>query len=902
MTKHLLAAGLLLSIACTGSEPRPAAADLGMPEDRMPIVERLIETPPPLPFHPRSLYRTEGERRWDFSAEPDSPGSRWKAPLSDLEDRRIAAGRQVRASREYQTIERAVHFDSSRFDAFELSTGRTKGAAFTLQWAGLGERFSSERSLRVASGDIERHQFQSAIFDLRGHPAWRGRIRKLRIAIGAPAQQRILLRELVANRATTDPEALASALGRPWLVDLAGDVRSAWLAVPDLPIERSVAALPPGARLRGSWSIPQGYPPGTLVEISWQPEGGPSEVLSEHPLGEGETDSWQPFEIDLDRWQGKGGKVSFRLTGAPRDVVDAAGPAAWGSPEIWTAEAPRRPPNVVLISIDTLRADRLSTYGYRLPTSPRLDAWAARSGVVFEYAIAQAPWTLPSHSSMLTGLDPFRHGTNHDAPLAAGIETLAEALRRGGYRTRAVTAGRFLTPQYGTAQGFDRFQYFAPDSPEQRPLELETNLERAVDALDEMAGEPFFLFFHTYETHAPYRPRQPWFERLHGQPPPRPDELRPPDNDDDPDPAARRDQPFGVPRLRQQGGEEVTAAASDLYDAGIAYMDNLVGQLLDRVDDLGPTVVVFTSDHGELFGEHGLAGHDSLYEENLRVPLIIAAPDGLGAGDRVVDQVRSVDIVATILDLVGIRPSQDLDGRTLRPYLEGRRPADSPRAWAYASRTNRGFGFRQRNRLKVIYDNSVWSPTAGKAKAFDLRKDPREEHPLPAPPEALELMRQRFEALPGLWLTLENPTQRIFTLDIQGPLVTPASFKSVALGNANMSQPEAERARIALPGSGRTVLRVEVVPQGEMIVRALVDGKPPAADRPGASFRLNPSAIDAATWTWLEDRWQAVDATEPANGPTFRAEWVGERRQADRAVSQEDEALREELRALGYID
>ena len=166
--------------------------------------------------------------------------------------------------------------------------------------------------------------------------------------------------------------------------------------------------------------------------------------------------------------------------------------------------------------MDDLRADHLSLYGYRKVTSPNIDSWAGHHGVTFSNVVAASPWTLPSHVSLLSGLDALSHGVNFPQD-AAGKDVLflAEALREAGYRTGAVTGGGFLRPEYGFHQGFDRFRWWPGEIG--HPDELDDGLDTALRWIETWADGPFFLFFHTYEVHSPFHRREPHFERLGGR-------------------------------------------------------------------------------------------------------------------------------------------------------------------------------------------------------------------------------------------------------------------------------------------------------------------------------------------------------------------------------------------------
>ena len=297
------------------------------------------------------------------------------------------------------------------------------------------------------------------------------------------------------------------------------------------------------------------------------------------------------------------------------------------------ASSPQRP-NVLLVTIDTLRADHVGCYGAADAETPTLDALAAQ-GTRFESALAPTPLTLPSHTSILTGLEPPRHGVRHNGlyRLADGVETLAERLRGAGYATGAVIGAAVLSRRYGLARGFDSYDdaldgsRAAQSGFHERTAEQVTELARAW--LDP-PHEPFFLWLHYYDPHLAYRPPSPYAERHSASP----------------------------------------------YDGEIAYVDHELGRVIDALrsrDLLERTLVVVSADHGESLGEHGERDHSyTLYDSALRVPLIWRGP-GIDGGRSVPGVVRSVDIAPTLLARLGLRELPGADGRPL-PGLFG--PAD----------------------------------------------------------------------------------------------------------------------------------------------------------------------------------------------------------------------------------
>jgi arylsulfatase A-like enzyme len=376
--------------------------------------------------------------------------------------------------------------------------------------------------------------------------------------------------------------------------------------------------------------------------------------------------------------------------------------------------ASRPRPGLVLILIDTLRADHLGAYGYPRPTSPHLDAVASR-GVLFEQAIAPAPWTLPSSMSLMTGRLPSSHRVENDGmKLSADIPTLAEVLRGAGYSTTGVVSHIYVSGLFGFNRGFQRFEDFGLSKEYRFEAGLEPRAERVTDrALElfrEMKGSPFFLFVHYFDPHWDYDPPPPYDTRFSG-----------------PYRGSVTGSYQSFSRYALPGSslpEEDRQHLIDLYDGEIAYTDSQVGRLLEglgREGAGGNTVVVITSDHGEEFKEHGSLGHGrNLYDEVLRVPLIIARLGERQAPRRVAEQVRDLDIFPTFCDLAGARIPAGVRGESLSGLLLGGQ--ESPRG--AVSETIRFDAYRKSYRepgRKIIVrleDN--------RREYYDLAKDPGE--------------------------------------------------------------------------------------------------------------------------------------------------------------------------------
>jgi len=326
---------------------------------------------------------------------------------------------------------------------------------------------------------------------------------------------------------------------------------------------------------------------------------------------------------------------------------------------------------VVLISIDTLRPERLGVYGNTdgpFPVSPRIDE-LAQQAVVFEQCLAGSPWTLPSHMTMLTGLDPITHGVkNRDNKLSPKAPTLAASLKADGFSTAAFTDGGYVDSIYGFDRGFDVFD-------DQRafdgsPNGFERLLPKALDWLQaRRSDEDVFLFLHTFDVHAPF---QEGDDEVIGR-------FREREVPDGPRDWGLNQISHFYQQTKMGLGEyrRMSELLND-YDAGVFEADRGVGRVLDtlaELDRFDEALVIITSDHGESFFDHGLhIGHGlGLYDDELRVPLIVRFPRGVGGGARRPELIGLVDVARTVLDVVGIEPDSVLQGESLTGLLTGRK-------------------------------------------------------------------------------------------------------------------------------------------------------------------------------------------------------------------------------------
>jgi arylsulfatase A-like enzyme len=327
-------------------------------------------------------------------------------------------------------------------------------------------------------------------------------------------------------------------------------------------------------------------------------------------------------------------------------------------------------PNVLVLVLDTTRADRCGFEGYSRPTTPRMDE-LARDAVVFREAWSPANWTGPAHASLFNGLGPEKHGFHAGARpnLSPGPATLAERFEAAGYATACFTNNELVSAEFGLTRGFTEvFPLYRADN-RKYPWAAATH-EAAANWAHAMhdAGRPFLLFVNDMEPHQPYDPPEDVAKRFVRSSPGE-SEMRSARAFSNKESLACN---VGVTQL----GDEQRALLSDLYDAEIATLDHEVGVLLDRMRAdglLDSTVIVILGDHGESIGEHGIYDHGhGLNSQLLHVPLLMRFPGSLDGGRRVDDLVRLEDVAPTILEVCGLPPLEAIDGRTLLRDLPGR--------------------------------------------------------------------------------------------------------------------------------------------------------------------------------------------------------------------------------------
>lgn len=735
--------------------------------------------------------------------------------------------------------------------------------------------------------------------------------------------------------------------------NLGNELRTAWPARPgrvqDLIVE--VAAAPKGAdqpalqevELRFAYGVPtlplsdrEKAPPNpadpaanSIRFVVEQVAAGGTTVLFSRLLTGGTDadafDRWHEGSVTLP-FSAMGpvpssAQIRFRSEVWPRPGGSREG--YWGDVHLAGAETVL-PRSILLISIDTLRADRLSILGRReRKTTPRIDDWARRHATVFSDAVAAAPWTLPSHASIFSGLEALHHGINREskenrvrfAGEGRAFPYLAEILRDGGYRTGASVGGGLLAPQFGFAAGFDIYRWSS--TAQSDPRELELGARRALQWLQTHQHESSFFFLHTYRVHSPFQRNSPEFAALNtgldgdGDRRPLDIEFLPPLAEEGHrndrghlvvvDPASSTAIPFADLR-----------ALDDAYDAGVLSADAVLGDLLQAIErkhlDRGLTIVI-TSDHGEALGESGRFGHHDLHEPTLDVPLLIAIPGG--HPHLVSTQVRHVDILPTILEAAEVAVPAGIDGVSLLPFAYGREVDVPNLAWSYAGAWNQGLSLRTGGRFKLLMDDTAWaSPGRAWIVGHDLTSDPGESAPivlLPPQPSpataatdfaALRALAEKEHAnATGLWLHLANPSTLPIELRLAGSGILPDGLKAapteglvvrwVEMGHAAVTLAPGCNARLLLTRPFHHRLRLS-------LGRGWVGAK-------SYTFTVEELASEPVLargplgWTKVER------ALEPGEtGVAF--EWIGPiRRSVEAPPAVRDSATEQQLRALGYV-
>jgi arylsulfatase A-like enzyme len=575
-----------------------------------------------------------------------------------------------------------------------------------------------------------------------------------------------------------------------------------------------------------------------------------------------------------------------------------------------------RPLNVLLIGIDTLRPDHLGCYGYERDTSPAIDELAGE-GVLFENTVSQSPWTLPSFATVLTSLYPNQHGAMTIVTrVRSSIPTLATVLKQQGYATGAVVNASVLRPEFGLDRGFD---FYDPTPPKGRRADETTR--DVLEWIDRNKNGPFLMFAHYFDPHEPYDPPAPYDTRF------------------DPDYAGRIGDSFvlhdhfpgvvgtqfnDLRALSNQDWDHIRA----LYDGEIAFADQAVGRLLRGLEDRGlrdNTLIVFLSDHGEEFFEHEGFGHGhSLYSEVIRVPLMFSLPGTIARGKVVRSQARLVDVMPTILEILGITADLHLEGTSLLPLLTGRGTVTAGPGRLFAPQVAYTEGLLHGPEQKGIISHPwklIYDFRTREERLFNLDQDPAETRNLvDSRPKPLALLE-------GMIFTTIFGTSRSWHLELAGSGTGNTFDATVEIGD------EYSISRIYLykfiDSNGRIVdvdpppvinevgsaLRIEGLRTDGRIQLTFGASGPSALP---ARFDISIDGSQALQRTFIGEslrnptempfaaKWRRVTVKSPRGPmprptPPYVLVWHSEPQYTGDTAVKMDEGTKRELRALGYI-
>lgn len=467
--------------------------------------------------------------------------------------------------------------------------------------------------------------------------------------------------------------------------------------------------------------------PSAKVKVEVTPVGGETVTVFE---GEA-VNEWRHRTVDLGKFAGKIARVRFASDAGTGEV-------AWGTPAIVVAEreakeAPRAK-NVIVLTIDTLRASKLKPFNKDSHVKTPVFDELSKNGVVFERAQSTENWTKPSVAGILTGLHPSSHGARtQEAVLSRSATLVSEQYKTAGFKTAMFVANGYVSDKFGFDQGWDKYRNFIREGAD---TEAENVFKESGDWVEAHREEPFFLYVQTIDPHVPYDPPGEYLEMYD----------------------SRKDY-TGVVEPRKTGPllveakknpPTVTFSESDrrrleaLHDGEITQHDVFLGKFIERLKKLGvyeDTLLVITSDHGEEFNEHGSYGHGhSVYQELLNVPLVFHMPGKIEAG-RISSAVSTMDIAPTILELAGVEPIPGMEAHSLVGFMTGampNRPAIAFSEWLDDRRVALG------NDYKFIIRGNLT------ASLFDLHSDPQELKQLE--PEQLPIATRYLRVMQGQFL------------------------------------------------------------------------------------------------------------------------------------------------------
>ena len=485
-------------------------------------------------------------------------------------------------------------------------------------------------------------------------------------------------------------------------------------------------------------------------------ENAPAEEVFRRDIHLARSNQWLEQSVDLSRYSGRKIWLSFETSRGGRNASPSEEPPNFVglfADSIIYDRAIRRPGRpVVLISIDTLRRDHVSLYGYERQTTPGLDNLATES-IVFEDAISTSSLTLPAHASLLTSLHPSAHGgVAVDLSIRDGLLTLAEYFQQFGFYTQAIVTQIYLSKKFGLDKGFDALHWMQ----EARAQDV---TDRAIKFLQSKQDDDFFLLLHYFDPHFNYKPPPPY------------------DRFFDPDYSGSAGGMYSI--FSKETRDSIDRRDVDhivaLYDGEIRYTDEHIQRVFQEMKRLGiydNALIIVTSDHGEEFLEHEFWGHsEKLYEELIRVPMILKLPEGEAGGTRQKQQVSLLDVAPTILDVLELPIPDAFQGESLLGLIGDRRGRSSV-AWSEVGTnikaySNHKVSFRQGALgQKLIFEDKRSKELA--IEMYDLAQDPAETNDLSmVERRAIERAQTQLEAFLSMMAALERDESPSMPADLK---------------------------------------------------------------------------------------------------------------------------------------
>jgi arylsulfatase A-like enzyme len=574
-----------------------------------------------------------------------------------------------------------------------------------------------------------------------------------------------------------------------------------------------------------------------------------------------------------------------------------------------------RPLNVVIIGVDTLRPDHLGCYGYDRETSPEIDKLAAR-GTLFENVVSQSPWTLPSFATIFTSLYPLQHGASAlNTKLRTDQSTLAMMLLKKGYSTAGIINAPFLRPDFKLDRGFEYYDYKAPFA----GRIADGTTSDALAWIDDHIDEPFFIFVHYFDPHLPYGPPPPYDTKFY------------------PDYAGDLPAPFDInlfPRARATNFETMKSVSQDdwdyiraLYDGEILFTDREVGRFLTGLDErdlTDNTLVIFLSDHGEEFFEHGGFEHGhALYNEVIKVPLIVSLPGQIPENARLTEHARLIDIAPTVLDFLRIEQGQHMEGVSLKPLITG----DGEIRAAEGALLPPGIGYSEsmlygaeRKAILAFPWKYTYEIMSGRHTLMDLGADPDEmEDVAGANPDALrpveELLAKTVFGISETWYIeiSGDGEEHVFDVEVSsragrktGSVYISRTFDSAgrmvdigAIGRGGVASGGITLRNLKL--SSKATIAFKVEPENTPIrVDARLDGETPVEAVYLGPAMEHPQELPVSIHRRLGTNIASGVPTERPEGPYILI-WRSGNRVGDATVFELGETIENELRSVGYL-